>query len=114
MTRVFLFNESLLRGKQGHAFLFFKLPQCHHLPVEAWYFFKQPYHTCSTCACSDIPSPLATGNVLHRFYKITPMVVINDFVIQAVKPQDFVTAIAVTRFWYKQPKCLVIECLRAC
>lgn len=59
-------------------------------------------------------SSLATGNVLHRFYKMTLMVVINDFVIQAVKPQEFVTAIAVRRFWYKQHKCLIIECLRAC
>lgn len=42
------------------------------------------------------------------------MVVINDFVIQAVKPQEFVTARAVTRFWYKQHKCLLIEGLRAC
>lgn len=40
---------------------------------------------------------------------MTLMVMINDFVIQAVKPQEFVTAIAVRRFWYKQHKCLVIE-----
>lgn len=96
-------------------FSFFKLPQCHHFPVEAWCcFFKQPYHTCSTCACSDTSSCLATGNVLHRFYKRTLMVMINDFVIQAVKPQEVVTAVAVRRFWYKQNKCLVIEHLKAC
>lgn len=49
------------------------------------------------CAHSDMYCSLAKGNVLHRFYKITIMVMINDFVIQAVKPQDFATAIAIAK-----------------
>lgn len=30
------------------------------------------------------------------------MVMINDFVIQAVKPQEFGTAVAIRRFWNEQ------------
>jgi len=51
-------------------------------------------------------SSLAKGNGLHSFYKITTMVMINDFVIQAAKPQDFMTTIAIAKLWYVQHKFL--------